>query len=120
MTRIRGLLFLACAALAAATAVPAAAQTAADTAGRTGAVADSLLRACRGTFGVRGRCVEQALDGVLRSSGIGAAMAVLDRMVATNGGLAPQAHSIAHGLGIAAYQSPETVAAIFAHFFALS
>jgi hypothetical protein len=93
-------------------AFPAAAQ--APAAAPTDALADSVLRACRGTFGVHGQCVERALDEVLRRSGIATAMAVLDRMVEKDGGLTPEAHSIAHGLGIAAYQSPETVAATFA------
>ncbi|MFL5541685.1 MAG: hypothetical protein ACJ8J0_22050 [Longimicrobiaceae bacterium] len=96
-------------------AAPAAAQTSvpADTASPEAAAA-AVLRQCRGVFGPRARCVERALDGVLERSGVARAMAVLDAAVARSPRLTPQAHGIAHGLGIAAYRSPETVAATFA------
>lgn len=96
-------------------AAPATAQTpvAADTASPQAAAA-AVLRQCRGLFGPRARCVERALDGVLERSGVARAMAVLDAAVARSPRLTPQAHGIAHGLGIAAYRSPETVAATFA------
>src|ERR1700741_26993 len=125
MKSFRGPALLAFALLAAAR--PAAAQTPgatpapsdpaavlADTAASPDAMAGAVLRQCRGLLGVRAGCVERALDGVLRRSGVATAMAVLDRAVARDGGLTPQAHGIAHGLGIAAYQSPGTVAATFA------
>jgi hypothetical protein len=97
-------------------AAPARAQSPslADTAASPDALADVVLRECRGLFGTRARCVERALDGVLERSGVARAMAVLDAAVARDPGLTPQAHGIAHGLGIAAYRSPETVAATFA------
>lgn len=96
-------------------AAPAAAQTPApaDTTSPEAAAA-AVLRECRGLLGPRARCVEQALDGVLERSGVARAMAVLDAAVARSPRLTPQAHGIAHGLGIAAYRSPETVAATFA------
>lgn len=92
----------------------APAPTPGDSAASPDAMAEAVLRQCRGLFGVRAGCVERALDGVLRRSDVATAMTVLDRVVARDAGLTPQAHSIAHGLGIAAYRSPETVAAIFA------
>ncbi|MFL5384051.1 MAG: hypothetical protein ACJ8GN_16135 [Longimicrobiaceae bacterium] len=94
-------------------AAPAAAQAPADTASPQ-AAADAVLRQCRGVLGPNARCVERVLDGVLERSGVARAMAVLDAAVARSPRLTPQAHGIAHGLGIAAYRSPETVAATFA------
>ncbi|HEV7589547.1 MAG TPA: hypothetical protein VGO40_15640 [Longimicrobium sp.] len=93
---------------------PSPASVLADTAAPPEALADAVLRACGGLFGTRARCVERALDGVLERSGVARAMAVLDLAVARDPGLTPQAHGIAHGLGIAAYRSPETTAEIFA------
>jgi hypothetical protein len=97
-------------------AAPARAQSPspADSAAPPEGLADAVLRQCRGLFGTRARCVERALDGVLERSGVARAMAVLDAAVARDPGLTPEAHGIAHGLGIAAYRSPETVAATFA------
>lgn len=92
----------------------APAPAVADSAASPDAMAEGVLRECRGLLGTRSSCVERALDGVLRRSGVATAMAVLDAAVARNPGLTPQAHGIAHGLGIAAYRSPETVASTFA------
>src|SRR5215212_6466335 len=93
---------------------PSPASVLADTAAPPAALADAVLRQCGGLLGTRSRCVERALDGVLERSGVARAMAVLDLAVARDPGLTTEAHGIAHGLGIAAYRSPETVAAIFA------
>ncbi|HVG43683.1 MAG TPA: hypothetical protein VM890_03105 [Longimicrobium sp.] len=93
---------------------PSRASVPADTAAPPGVLADAVLRECRGLFGIRSRCVERTLGGVLERSGVARAMAVLDAAVARAPGLTAEAHGIAHGLGIAAYRSPETVAAIFA------
>jgi len=93
---------------------PSPAGVLADSAAAPEALADAVLRECRGLFGTRSRCVERVLDGVLARSGVARAMAVLDAAVARDPGLTPEAHGIAHGLGIAAYRNPETVAATFA------
>ena len=93
---------------------PSPASVLADSAAPPEALADALLRQCGGLFGTRAKCVERTLDGVLERSGVARAMAVLDAAVARDPGLTQEAHGIAHGLGIAAYRSPETVAAIFA------
>jgi hypothetical protein len=93
---------------------PSRASVLADTAAPPQVLADAVLRECRGLFGTRSRCVERTLGGVLERSGVARAMAVLDLAVARDPGLTREAHGIAHGLGIAAYRSPETVAAIFA------
>src|SRR6185436_4087199 len=108
------LLPLALLAVSASAQSPTRASVLADTAAPPEALADAVLRECRGFFGTRARCVERTLGGVLARSGVARAMAVLDLAVARDPGLTPQAHGIAHGLGIAAYRSPETVAAIFA------
>ena len=116
MNAFRTLIFLPLALLAASASAqsPTRASVLADTAAPPAALADAVLRECRGVFGTRARCVERTLGGVLERSGVARAMAVLDLAVARDPGLTPQAHGIAHGLGIAAYRSPETVAAIFA------
>jgi hypothetical protein len=93
---------------------PSRASVLEDTSATPEVLADAVLRQCRGLFGTRSRCVERALDGLLQRSNVARAMAVLDLAVARDPGLTPEAHGIAHGLGIAAYRSPETVAAIFA------
>lgn len=116
MKACRSLLFLPLALLAthASAQSPSPASVLADTAAVPAALADAVLRQCGGLLGTRAHCVERALDGVLQRSGVARAMAVLDSAVARDPGLTPEAHGIAHGLGIAAYRSPETVAAIFA------
>ena len=108
------LLPLALLATSASAQAPSRASVLADTAAPPEVLADAVLRECRGLFGTRSRCVERTLGGVLERSGVARAMAVLDAAVARNPGLTTEAHGIAHGLGIAAYRSPETTAAIFA------
>ncbi|HSU17002.1 hypothetical protein [Longimicrobium sp.] len=84
----------------------------------TGASADSvavvIVTGCRGFPEHRRTCAERALDEVLERSGIARAMAALDRIAERDSYLRVEAHGLAHGLGIAAYRSPETVAATFA------
>jgi len=84
----------------------------------SGASADSLatviINGCRGYPDHRRACAERALDEVLGRSGIARAMAALDRIAERDPFLRVEAHGLAHGLGIAAYRSPETVAATFA------
>jgi hypothetical protein len=116
MKSYRSLLFLPLVLLAASASAqsPSRASVLADTAAPPEVLADAVLRECRGLFGTRARCVERTLGAVLERSGVARVMAALDLAVARNPGLTPEAHGIAHGLGIAAYRSPETVTAIFA------
>jgi hypothetical protein len=86
-----------------------------DTSANADSIARVVLRGCRwGSYNARRVCVERALDQVLDRSGIAKAMAVLDTIAARNDELRREAHGMAHGLGIAAYKSPETVAQTFA------
>jgi len=86
-----------------------------DSASDPEAIASWALRGCRrGSVDARRQCVERALGSVIEPAGIARAMGALDRIAARDAGLLRQSHSLAHGLGIAAYRSPETVAATFA------
>src|SRR3954469_10221086 len=115
---------LALAALAACTQAPASgpvpasssllARVHTDTAAPGDSLAAWLRRGCRGSSAERGACVERALYGVLPRLGIARTMAVLDAMADSEAELRREAHGLAHGLGVAAYQGPETVAETFA------
>ena len=86
-----------------------------DSAAQPDSVASWALRGCRaGGVNERRDCVERGLRSVLEAAGIARAMAALDRIVERDTTLLPEAHGLAHGLGIAAYRSPETVAETFA------
>ncbi|HYH80474.1 MAG TPA: hypothetical protein VEX86_11780, partial [Longimicrobium sp.] len=69
---------------------------------------------CQRVGGVQRECAERALYGVLERSGVSRAMATLDLLAERETSVRRDAHSLAHGLGIAAYKTPETVAATFA------
>ncbi|HYJ80294.1 MAG TPA: hypothetical protein VEW03_11855 [Longimicrobiaceae bacterium] len=78
-------------------------------------IATWALRRCRwGGLDARRNCVERALGALIEPAGIGQAMAVLDRIAARDGAMLNESHGLAHGLGIAAYRTPETVAQTFA------
>jgi len=86
-----------------------------DSASDADAIAAWALRGCRrGSVNARRDCVERALGSVIDPAGIGRAMAALDRIAARDVAMLRESHGLAHGLGIAAYRSPETVAATFA------
>jgi hypothetical protein len=59
-------------------------------------------------------CVERGLVTLIDQAGIGRTMEVLDTLVNVDGDVRANAHALAHGLGIAAYRTPETMAATFA------
>jgi len=88
-------------------------RLAADTAAPADSLAPRVILACRAQA-ARTKCVETSLYFVLERSGIARAMAVLDHLAESDAELRREAHALAHGLGIAAYQSPETVAATLA------
>jgi hypothetical protein len=69
---------------------------------------------CRRARGGAGPCVERALVSLIGQAGVGKSMEVLDTLAATQPAMKGLAHSLAHGLGISAYRSPETVAQTFA------
>lgn len=78
-----------------------------------GEIARWMGRQCRGPFEDR-RCVERNLVALVGQAGIGRAMEVLDTLMLTDGGVRTYGHELAHGMGLAAYQSPETMHAAFA------
>lgn len=59
-------------------------------------------------------CLERALVALLDQAGVSRTMEVLDTLAARDAEVFSNAHPLAHGLGISAYRSPETVAATFA------
>jgi hypothetical protein len=59
-------------------------------------------------------CLERALVALLDQAGVRGTMEVLDTLAATDAEVFSNAHPLAHGLGISAYRSPQTVAATFA------
>ena len=60
------------------------------------------------------QCLEQALTSVLGSAGVDKAMAALLILSKEDQDVARDGHVLAHGIGISAYKSPETVAQTFA------
>jgi hypothetical protein len=68
---------------------------------------------CRRARAGKSACVERALTTVLGQAGISRSMEVLDTLAITDPAVRDLAHALAHGLGIAAYRSPETLAATF-------
>lgn len=79
-----------------------------------GPVARWAADGCRRAPAGKQTCIERALTGLIDDAGIGKAMEVLDTLVVTDAEVRTNAHALAHGLGIAAYRSPETLASTFA------
>ena len=69
---------------------------------------------CRRAPGGTAPCIERTLASLVDQAGISKSMEVLDTLASMDGGLRDDAHALAHGLGISAYRSPETVAETFA------
>ncbi len=91
------------------------ARMAADSAASADSLGAWTRRGCRNLLGMVNReCVERALYGVLDRSGVAKAMATLDVLAVTEPAVRDESHPLAHGLGIAAYKNPETMATIFA------
>jgi hypothetical protein len=76
-------------------------------------VAAAVERACRGITVNRTACYERGLTAAIEPAGVGVAARALDLLVASTPALVADAHGIAHGLGINAYRSPETLAETF-------
>jgi hypothetical protein len=69
---------------------------------------------CRRAPGGKDACVERTLVTLIDQAGIGKTMEVLDTLVIVDDDVRLNAHALAHGLGISAYRSPETLARTFA------
>jgi hypothetical protein len=76
-------------------------------------IARWMRRECRKPW-QDGRCVERNLVALVGQVGIGRAMEVLDTLQRTNASVRQGGHELAHGMGLAAYRSPETLAETFA------
>lgn len=77
-----------------------------------GEISRWVRRSCMGRD--KQTCVERSLVGLIDQAGIGRTMEVLDTLVNVDTDVRQNAHALAHGLGIAAYRTPETLAATFA------
>ena len=62
----------------------------------------------------RQSCLEGALVSVIRPAGVDRAMAALKAIMEKDATMRTHSHAFAHGIGIAAYESPETVSRTFA------
>ncbi|HEX5726450.1 MAG TPA: hypothetical protein VFX98_13335 [Longimicrobiaceae bacterium] len=78
------------------------------------AIAEWARAGCGGVLTRKRECYERALLSLLEPAGVATTMAVLDRLVQRDAGLARQGHALAHGIGIAAYRDPGTVGKTFA------
>lgn len=72
-----------------------------------------VRRECGSRFRNKQACVERTLVALIDQTGIGRTMEVLDTLVIADGDVRFNAHALAHGLGIAAYRTPETLASTF-------
>jgi predicted small secreted protein len=79
-----------------------------------GEISRWVRRECGSRFRVKQACVERTLVALIDQTGIGRTMEVLDTLVIVDGDVRFNAHALAHGLGIAAYRTPETLASTFA------
>jgi len=71
-------------------------------------------RGCGGAVVHKDDCLEHALTSVLPTAGVDKAMAALLILSKEDEDVARDGHVFAHGIGISAYKSPETVAQTFA------
>jgi hypothetical protein len=69
---------------------------------------------CRRAPGGKVPCLERTLVALIDQAGIAKSMAVLDTLAVRDREIQDNAHPLAHGLGISAYRTPETLAATFA------
>jgi hypothetical protein len=79
-----------------------------------GEISRWVRRECGSRFRNKQACVERTLVALIDQTGIGRTMEVLDTLVIADGDVRYNAHALAHGLGIAAYRTPETLSATFA------
>ena len=81
---------------------------------QAGEISRWIRRECGSPFRAKQPCVERNLVGLIDRVGIARTMEVLDTLVNVDGEVRSNAHALAHGLGIAAYRTPETLAETFA------
>lgn len=93
----------------AADAAPLAIDTVWTPRSRPADIAAWAQRRCRG----RQECLEQALISVIDPAGVDRAMAALKLLAERDPEVAREGHVYAHGIGIAAYKTPETVGVQF-------
>jgi hypothetical protein len=79
-----------------------------------GEIAAWARAGCRRPAEGKDACIERALVALLADVGVARTMEVLDSLAAADAEIFPDGHALAHGLGISAYRSPETMAATFA------
>ena len=79
-----------------------------------GEIATWARQGCRRAPGGTAPCIERTLASLTDQAGISKSMEVLDTLASMDGGLRDEAHALAHGLGISAYESPQTLAETFA------
>lgn len=76
-------------------------------------IAEWARRGCGGAVVHKDDCLEQALTSVIRPAGVDKAMGALLLLSRQDEDVARDGHVFAHGIGISAYKSPETVAQTF-------
>ena len=76
-------------------------------------IATWVRQGCRRVRGGKDACIERTLVALIDQAGITKSMEVLDTLAAQDGDIRANAHPLAHGLGIAAYRGPQTLAATF-------
>jgi len=79
-----------------------------------GEIAGWALQECRRAPGGPAPCMERTLVGLIGQAGVAKSMEVLDTLLRVDAGVRQNGHELAHAVGIAAYRSPETMAAAFA------
>jgi len=79
-----------------------------------GEISAWAYRGCRRAPGGKIPCLERTLVALLDQAGVARSMEVLDSLAARDEEVRDNAHPLAHGLGISAYRSPQTMAATFA------
>jgi len=77
-------------------------------------IAQWALQGCGRAGAKKQECLEGALTSVLGTAGVDKAMAALLILSKEDADVARDGHVYAHGIGIAAYKSPETVSQTFA------
>lgn len=77
-------------------------------------IARWIRGSCDRLVGSSRECVERSLYAALERGGISRAMGALDLLAAESPAVRADAHGYAHGLGIAAYRTPETLGRTFA------
>lgn len=79
-----------------------------------GEIAAWARQGCRRAEGGKNPCMERTLVGLIGQAGVAKGMEVLDTLLRVDADVRQNGHELAHAVGIAAYRSPETMAAAFA------